>query len=96
MHFEKHDLYMTHYNWSSTAGIYEGPPSRRSFDKSNGMQLLFLVNHYAAFDEQLNQQRLHRLEELLRRQLPLEARSEISVFKWMTEQQLHPDKVASE
>ncbi len=96
MHFEKRDLDMVHYNWNAEPRLYEGLPSRRSFDKNNGAQVLFLVNHYATFDEQLNLKHLHLLEELLRRELPLEARSEISVFKWMTEQQFHPYNVVSE
>jgi len=96
MHFEKHDLNMAHYNWSQETQMYEGSPSRRSFDKSNGAQVLFLINYYASFNERLNQQQLHLLEELLRCELPLEARSEISVFKWMAEQLLHSDKTAPE
>ncbi|MCH5718581.1 hypothetical protein [Niabella hibiscisoli] len=89
MHFEKHDLNIDLYTWSNADALYEGLPSRRSFDKSNGAQVLFLVNHYAAFNEQLNLRQLHLLEQLLHCELPLEARSEISVFKWMMQQLLN-------
>lgn len=66
--------------------MYEGPPSRRTFDPANGAQVLFLINHYALFDEQLHQQQLLWLEQLLYNGLPLEARSELSVWKWMLDQ----------
>ncbi len=92
MHFEKQDLNIDLYRWSTSDQLYEGLPSRRSFDKSNGAQVLFLVNHYALFDEQLNLEQLPRLEYLLHSDLPVDAKSEISVFKWMMQQLLSGQK----
>lgn len=86
MLFERKDLTAACYIWQNDQHLYEGLPSRRIFDKDNGNQVLFLINHYASFDNTFARSQLQLIEDLLRAELPLEAKSEITVFKWMMQQ----------
>jgi hypothetical protein len=46
MYFKKEDLAGTHYTWSANdkKQVFTGRPSRKSFDRFNGDQVLFLIN----------------------------------------------------
>ena len=46
MHFQKQDMEGTQYNWAleGERSSYMGQPSRRTFDRYNGDQVLFLIN----------------------------------------------------
>ena len=62
-----------------------GDPTRRLFNRYNGNQLLFIMNHYAMETGGLSIDNGHQIESLLINQLPIEAKSEISVLKWLKE-----------
>jgi hypothetical protein len=84
MHFQKQDLEGTDYNWiEEEKHLFTGQPSRRSFDRFNGNQVLFLINFYGSLSDRFTIHEGKCIERWLQHDLPLEAKSEISVFNWM-------------
>ena len=84
MQFQKDDLEGTHYDWTEDEHhLFTGRPSRRSFDRFNGNQVLFLINFYGSLSESFTVQEGKSIERRLQHDLPLEAKSEISVFNWI-------------
>lgn len=84
MHFQKQDLAESHYTWKEGAS-YSGQPSRRLFDRFNGNQVLFLINFYGSLSERFTIREGKEIEYGITHHLPLEAKSEISVFNWIRE-----------
>lgn len=72
------------YEWPVQLQVnYTGAPSRRLFDRDNGLQVLFIIN---CFYESLGLTAQHigeKLEQLIYSQLPLEMKSELAVFNWL-------------
>ena len=86
MPFQKEDLANQQYHWDLTGDqLFTGSPSRRPFNRFNGNQVLFLINFYGASSEKFSTAEGLRMEELISSQLPLEAKSEISVYNWLRE-----------
>ena len=85
MLFSKEHLLCHHYNWINETNIsaYNGKPSRRLFDRFNGDQVLFIINSFAMLSEKFTLTEAQQIEHLIINQLPLEAKSEISVFNWV-------------
>jgi hypothetical protein len=85
MVFQKQDMQSNHYKWSDNPGslLFEGQPSRRIFDRFNGDQVLFIINYYGSLLEVFTLQDGRRIEYEISHQLPLEAKSELSVFNWI-------------
>ncbi len=85
MHFQKHDLTGTHYNWMPEGSkiIFNGQPSRRIFDRFSGDQVLFLINFYGSLSERFTIQEGRLIEQALCKFLPEDTKSEISVFNWI-------------
>jgi hypothetical protein len=85
MHFQKQDMTGQHYNWnnSGSQSIYMGQPSRRAFDRYNGDQVLFLINFFGTITGRYTLQECRLVESKIADHLPLEARSEITVFNWL-------------
>lgn len=90
MHFQKQDLVGDHYNWANTdkQNVYLGQPSRRLFDRLNGEQVLFLINFISSLSDRFTLEEARRIEMEIASRLPLEAKSEISVFNWIREMDL--------
>jgi len=90
MHFQKQDMEGTHYTWMSegVTNNFLGQPSRRAFDRYNGDQVLFLINFYGSLSEQFTIQEGKLIEQRILNELPLEAKSEISVFNWIRNAEL--------
>jgi|KBSSwiStaDraftv2_1062776.scaffolds.fasta_scaffold202415_2 hypothetical protein len=84
MPFSKEDLVCQHYHWNNNmnASIYTGRPSRRVFDRFNGEQVLFIINSYETLSGCTLAEAL-QIEDMIANQLPLEIKSEISVFHWL-------------
>jgi hypothetical protein len=80
------------YTWNDgiDQNLFNGELTRRKFDRNNGDQLLFIINLYASNFKDFSIEDGQKIEEILLDQLPLEAKSEISVFNWLKEYQ---DKV---
>jgi len=87
MPFQKEHLICTHYNWSgvNNALSYTGSPSRRLFNPDDGHQVLFIINLFESMRTSFTLNDVHRLEELIKQQLPMEVKSEISVINWLTQ-----------
>lgn len=84
MPFLKEDLASHQYHWDPTGeSVFSGTPSRRAFNRFNGDQVLFIINFYGSLAEKFSVGEGRRMEELISNQLPLEAKSEISVFNWL-------------
>ncbi len=85
MHFQKEDLLEHHYWWTdkSSGRIFDGQPSRRLFDRFHGDQVLFLINFYGSCSDQFTRHIGRRIEYEICHHLPLESKSEISVFNWI-------------
>ena len=83
MNFQKTDLEGTQYNWSDAGHIFNGEPTRRGFDKSNGDQVLFLINYFGSQSDQFTLQAGKNIERSILYELPHDAKSEISVCNWI-------------
>jgi hypothetical protein len=83
MSFLKEHLQLTHYAWNDTRELYYGDPTRRCFDRQNGFQVLFLINCCSAFLETVSINEGRVIEERIINQLPVELKSEVSVFRWL-------------
>jgi len=84
MAFSKQDL-AGNYKWATEPGdhLLTGSPSRRLFDRWNGVQVLFIINSIAALSENFSIEEARKIESLINDRLPLDARSELSVFQWL-------------
>ena len=84
MLFQKQDMNGTHYTWTNDGKhVFIGQPSRRIFDSLNGDQVLFLINFYGSLSEKFTIQEGRKIEYEISNHLPLEVKSEISVFNWI-------------
>ena len=85
MHFQKQDMEGGNYHWNENSFqvIFSGKPSRRLFDRYNGDQVLFIINSYASLADNFSPQEGKMIEKEISDNLPLDARSEISVFNWI-------------
>jgi len=84
MHFQKQDLEGTQYNWVDEGrNVFSGQPSRRTFDSSNGAQVLFMINFYGSLSERFTLSEARQPEQKILNELPADAKSELSVFNWL-------------
>ena len=84
MHFQKQDLSEHHYNWSEPdKNPFTGQPTRRLFDRHNGDQVLFIINFVGALSDDFSIDKGRALEKRIVDELPLDMKSELSVFNWL-------------
>jgi hypothetical protein len=84
MHFQKQDLTGTHYNLKDDRKeLFMGQPTRRLFDRFNSSQVLFLINFYGSLSERFSLEEGRTIEMQIATRLPVEVKSEISVFNWL-------------
>jgi len=85
MYFKKEDMAGAHYTWSANDRnqVFTGQPSRKSFDRFNGDQVLFLINFYGSMLMEFSVQDGRVLEQDILKQLPINAMSEISAINWL-------------
>jgi hypothetical protein len=83
-----------HYTWidGPDPATFTGNPSRRLFNRFDGHQVLFIINYFAAQISNFTIDEGRRIEQLILRQLPMNAKSEISVCTWLEEVLKHPDQ----
>ena len=84
MLFLKEHLSPGKYEWDSQL-IFIGEPSRRLYNRHNGNQLLFIINHIAESKLTFDIAKGVLIQDLLYHELPVDAKSEISVIKWLNE-----------
>ena len=91
MIFLKEHLGKSHYDWAVGLNHAKGnnEPNRRIFDRFNGNQVLFIINYFGQSLGKLTFTDGLRIEELIVSQLPLEVKSELSVFNWLREVYLY-------
>jgi len=82
MHFLKEHLSDYNYSWTNEA-TFTGEATRRLFNRYNGNQLLFILNLYASVIEGFTVAMGLKIEDRLLNQLPVDARSEMSVLNWL-------------
>jgi hypothetical protein len=82
MQFEKEHLVGETYNWLEINDKCR-QPDRRIFDRSNGNQLLNMINSFGESIGALSIDDGLRIEKLILDELPLEVKSEIGVFNWL-------------
>lgn len=73
------------YNWDheSETFVFEGPPSRRAFDRYNGNQVFFIITLLL---ERLGNPSIEQgkeIEMLIINKLPFTSCSELTVFNWL-------------
>jgi len=87
MVFSREDMSGMHYNWNEYAqnggGLFSGEPSRRLFDRLNGVQVLFIINFCASFIEGFDMHKARVIEWEINHHLPMDLKSEKSVFNWI-------------
>ena len=83
MKFLKEHLTGNDYFWKEDL-VYDGKPSRRLFDRSNGQQVLFIINGVVEHSDNAIEEG-KKIEQLLVNQLPFGALSEKSVGDWVRE-----------
>ena len=84
MKFLKEHLSAYKYSWINEA-IFTGEASRRLFNRYNGNQLLFVLNLYASLIDGFTVSMGLKIEDRLMNQLPVDAKSEISVLHWLNQ-----------
>ena len=82
MQFLKEHLSAYNYSWINEA-TFTGDASRRLFNRYNGNQLLFVLNLHASLIEGFTVNMGLKIEDRLMNQLPVDAKSEISVLTWL-------------
>ena len=83
MRFQKQDLTGTHYHWQDDKQVFTGQPSRRVFDRLNSNQVLFIINSYGSVLEKFTLEEGRAIEMQIATRLPIDTKSEISVFNWI-------------
>jgi hypothetical protein len=85
MLFQREHLQSDHYSWENNAGhsCFAIGPDRRLFDRSNGNQVLFIINFLGKSLGRLTLSDGHKIEELITKKLPESTKSELSVFNWL-------------
>jgi hypothetical protein len=85
MAFLKENLLNEHYTWpaDNEQAYLTGQPSRRSFDRFNGPQVLFIINTYGSQAGTFSVEEGRKIEEQILNHLPMDAKSEISVYNWL-------------
>ncbi len=78
---------MSKYAWvdGTNQPSFTGGATRRRFDRFNGEQVLFIINLYASASETFSIEDGRRIEKFMVNRLPLEIKSEVSVFNWLNE-----------
>lgn len=73
------------YEWSpgSEEPIFDGTASRRLFNRWNGNQVLFLINLLLSSSGNSSIEAGRDFERLIINELPLTAKSELTVFNWL-------------
>jgi len=94
MHFNRQDMGCAHYTWDQNrdkvSSVFAGQPSRRSFNRFNGDQVLFLINFYGTLSEDFNIRQARIIEWEIAHHLPVEIKSEVSVFNWIRDTATQP------
>lgn len=73
------------YNWvpEKEASLFEGTPSRRTFDRYNGNQVIFIITLLLERLGNSSVEQGREIEMLIINKLPFASSSEHTVFNWL-------------
>src|SRR5690348_11738462 len=86
----KEHLLISDYMWNNdnkSTLLSEGA-TRKRFDRFDGDCVLHIINLFDYCIDKLTIDQAQRIERLIQKELPLEAKSEISVLQWLKEKRL--------
>ena len=85
MIIQKEDLVLTHYNWPAEEVIAreDSAPTRRTFDRDNGVQIIWIANWFAAENNTFQKNDMARLEAMISDELPFTPLSEKTASEWL-------------
>ncbi|MBN8788344.1 MAG: hypothetical protein J0I84_14730 [Terrimonas sp.] len=85
MEIKKEDLVFNHYIWNEDSdGIRQDmSPTRKVFDRNNGVHILWIANWYTNENPGFQKSDIVKLETLLSEKLPSGLLSERSVCNWL-------------
>ena len=78
------------YTWTADNKIeaYEGEPSRRLFDRWNGDQVLFVINHVLRSMNDVSVEQGKKIEKLIINKLSFDPCSELTVVNWLQKEMM--------
>ena len=85
----KENLQGEKYDWAAAKNSTElwslHEPDRRLFDRYSGNQVLNMINYFMQYTGQGSLKQATVIETLLMDRLPMDVKSELSVFRWLSE-----------
>jgi hypothetical protein len=78
------------YNWDSQkeTSLFEGSPSRRTFDRYNGDQVVFIISKLSEKLGISSIEQAREMEKLIINRLPFTPCSELTVFNWLEKEMM--------
>jgi hypothetical protein len=83
--YQKTDLLYNDYEWNNTADDvkFQGEPDRTTFTRHDGNDVLYIINFICQRMKYISKEHAGRIEMLIHDKLPLEVKSQKSVFNWI-------------
>ena len=83
------------YNWTpeQETDLFEGSPTRRTFDRYNGKQVVFIISLLL---ERLGNSSIEQgkeIEMMIINKLPFTSASELTVFNWLEKEMITTEKL---
>lgn len=78
------------YKWTQEqeTPLFEGSPSRRTFDRYNGNQVFFIITLLLERLESSSIEQGREIEMLIINKLPFTSSSELTVFNWLEKEMI--------
>ena len=78
------------YNWTTEqeTSLFEGPPSRRAFNRFDGNQVIFIITLLLERLGDFSIEQGREIEMLIINKLPFESSSELTVFNWLEKEMI--------
>ena len=85
MMFIRENLLNSDYVWNddSKTNVLSDGPTRKRFDRFSGDCILHIINLFNYSIDKITIAQAHKIESLIQTELPLEAKSEVSVLQWL-------------
>ncbi|MET0462491.1 MAG: hypothetical protein ABW007_05040 [Chitinophagaceae bacterium] len=97
MQYQKEDMIGEFYQWEGEKmpDTVDRTPSRRAFDRFNGHHVLYIINYYVTLNNKFSKEYCQVLEKKISQDLPIDLRSELSVFNWIKISSENGEKIDS-
>ena len=95
MIFTKESLQGSNYIWFplNASILSDHFPTRKGFDRLSGDSMLRMINLFNMLISRLTLTEGRSMEQSLAKELPVELRSEVSVFNWLKHRYLYEEKI---